>query len=191
MGAYDRYEPFAKDPHAALKGTRVGLAARHLIDTLSRLLEDEVEAWIEDQFTVSKALFYHYYVANPWHTPRAGDRYWRDDDELNKRPKNGSEYWCCPITPLQHYVPGCLKRNRWVRNYDYQRTKRERRAHANIQYDLTSGFDAELLSRRNSYRKGIPPTSGTGIYSGTKVERRSGVKLCCSIILNKPGKRMR
>ena len=59
------------------------------------------------------------------------------DDELNKLPKNGSEYWCCPITPLQHYVPGCLKRNRWVRNYDYQRTKRERRAHTNIQYDLT------------------------------------------------------
>ena len=152
--AYDRYEPFAKDPHAALKGTRVGLAARHLIDTLSRLLEDEVEAWIEDQFTVSKALFYHYYVANPWHTPRAGDRYWRDDDELNKRPKNGSEYWCCPITPLQHYVPGCLKRNRWVRNYDYQRTKRERRAHANIQYDLTSGFDAELLCAAQFVPKG-------------------------------------
>ena len=151
----------------ALKGTRVGLAARHLIDTLSRLLADEVEAWIEDQFTVSKALFYHYYVANPWHTPRGEDRYLSDDlrdDELNKRPKNGSEYWCCPITPLQHYVPGCLKRNRWVRNYDYQRTKRERRAHANIQYDLTSGFDAELLSRRNAYRNGMPPNSGTGIY---------------------------
>ena len=26
--AYDRYEPFARDPHAELKGTRVGLAAR-------------------------------------------------------------------------------------------------------------------------------------------------------------------
>jgi len=152
--AYDRYEPFAKDPHAALKGTRVGLAARHLIDTLSRLLADEVEAWIEDQFTVSKALFFHYYVANPWHTPRGEDLplgFWESRDGadadrwLNERPKNGAEYWCCPITPLQHYVPGCLKRNRRMRNYDYQRTKRERRAHANIQYDLTSGFDAELL----------------------------------------------
>ena len=148
--AYDRYEPFAKDPHARLKGTRVSLAASHLVDTLSRLLADEAEAWIEDQYAVSKALFFHYFVANPWHTPKGADLPLTDfgvssRDSMLKRPKNSPEYWCCPITPLQHYVPGCLKRNRWMRNSDYQRTKREGRAHANIQYDLTNGFDAELL----------------------------------------------
>ena len=148
--AYDRYEPFAKDPHARLKGTRVGLAASHLVDTLSRLLADEAEAWIEDQYAVNKALFFHYFVANPWHTPKGADLPLTDFglsscDAMLKRPKNSPEYWCCPITPLQHYVPGCLKRNRWMRNCDYQRTKREGRAHANIQYDLTNGFDAELL----------------------------------------------
>ena len=67
--AYIVYEPFAKDPHAALKGTRVGLAARHLVDTLSRLLADELEKPNLDQFTVHKASFFHYYVANPWHMP--------------------------------------------------------------------------------------------------------------------------
>ena len=148
--AYDRYEPFARDPHAELKGTRVGLAARHLVDTLSRLLADELEQPNLDQFTVHKASFFHYYVANPWHMPKRDDRPLPelDGEELGamaEQPRNDPEYWCCPMTPLQHYVPGCLKRNRWMRNCDYQRTRRERRAHANIQYDLTNGFDAELL----------------------------------------------
>jgi len=148
--AYDRYEPFARDPHAELKGARVGLAARHLVDTLSRLLADELEQPNLDQFTVHKASFFHYYVANPWHMPKRDDRPLPELDgeelgEMAEQPRNDPEYWCCPMTPLQHYVPGCLKRNRWMRNCDYQRTRRERRAHANIQYDLTNGFDAELL----------------------------------------------
>ena len=148
--AYDRYEPFARDPHAELKGTRVGLAARHLVDTLSRLLADELEQPNLDQFTVHKASFFHYYVANPWHMPKRDDRPLPelDGEELGamaEQPRNDPEYWCCPMTPLQHYVPGYLKRNRWMRNCDYRRTRRERRAHANIQYDLTNGFDAELL----------------------------------------------
>ena len=143
--AYDRYEQFARDPHAELKGTRVGLAARHLVDTLSRLLADELEQSNVDQFTVHKASFFHYYVANPWHMPKRDDRPLPEVGEMAEEPRNDPEYWCCPMTPLQHYVPGCLKRNRWMRNCDYQRTRRERRAHANIQYDLTNGFDAELL----------------------------------------------